>query len=85
MKTLQDYQEQHEAGEYIEDLFTTTVGELENFEHGWDFQGWEDDYAIKINITNRSGKLEAFWMDDFDSSVLDIDVAIETINELDLR
>lgn len=85
MKTYNDYKNENEAGEYIEDLFVTSVAKLEEFGHGWDFQGkYYPDEKIKIMITNRKGKLEAWWMDDFDSSPLDLDIALETVKGMQL-
>jgi len=85
MKTLENYKNENEAGEWIEDVYSTTVGELEEFGHGWDFLGkYDSEDEIKIKITNSNGRLEATWMDNFDSSVLDIETAIETINGLNL-
>ena len=85
MKTYEDYKNKNEAGEWIEDVFSTTVGELEKFGHGWNFQNkYNKEYEIKIKITNANERLEACWMDDFDSNYLDIEIAIETINSMNL-
>ena len=81
---IASYEERHSLEEYIEDVYTTTAGDLKKLEH-WDFSGYDDDDEIKIFITNMDGKLTSTWADSFDRQDLNIEEAVKAIYILELE